>query len=570
VRGELVKYDSTTGLKKDDLFNLYKYRGKKDLLIVEGYPDALYLPTLGIENVVAVGQGLLSKKHIEGLRAFNIKSVTIAFDNDPPKKDGVITGVENTEKAIDLLKKEGIETFVIDPPLLGRHKDPDAFVTTEVKGVEKFKALVDQAESVPRWLVKQMRARHNLETDRGRENFIEEALELDASLPAHRAREGEDIIKAVVGATGYSIEGLLAQRQGIEERKNREEEQKAYQDYCRKGLRLIEGGDIVGAREYLTGTLPELRGKAVTGIIEPLSPDRYLEKLRAKPEGLKTGYKGLDNRIKIRPGAITLVAGRTAHGKTTFLMNLLVNMIDGYKEKDFFFFTYEEPGENIVTKLINIFSGHVIDDERRNFDEIESYMKGCGTERPPIPEIEKGWAKDKELFNDKRLWIADEHFFVGDLTNNIYRLQEQHQVGAVFVDYIQKIKTPYKNLQRQVELQKVSEQLLETAKDLNIPIVLGVQLGRAQGQKDRYKVRLDNLRESGDLEQDANLVLGLLNYAQATTEALEEGERIGEEPREGIRVTIMKNRDGEVDNQMGVMFLFNAPILTLKEETRWV
>jgi DNA primase len=66
-----VRYDSSFGTKKSDLFGLDKVDRKEDtiLIVVEGYPDALYFQASGIKNVTAVGQGLLSKKHLDGIRS---------------------------------------------------------------------------------------------------------------------------------------------------------------------------------------------------------------------------------------------------------------------------------------------------------------------------------------------------------------------------------------------------------------------------------------------------------------------------------------------------------------------
>ena len=150
-----VRYDATKGLRKHDLFNLHSCKDERTLLITEGYPDALYLPTLGLKNIVAVGQGLLSRSHLEGLKEFDIERVIIAFDNDPVKFDestgkGVYTGIENTKRAMNLLASEtNIEVFVLDPPSLSPHKDPDEFV--RAKGVEAFGELMKDAQVAAEW-----------------------------------------------------------------------------------------------------------------------------------------------------------------------------------------------------------------------------------------------------------------------------------------------------------------------------------------------------------------------------------------------------------------------------------
>ena len=94
-----VRRDSSAGLNKDDLFGLDKVDKITDtLVVVEGYPDALYLQALGMNNIVAVGQGRLGKKHFNELRVRKTNNLIIAFDND-----GV--GPKNTKEAVELILK---------------------------------------------------------------------------------------------------------------------------------------------------------------------------------------------------------------------------------------------------------------------------------------------------------------------------------------------------------------------------------------------------------------------------------------------------------------------------------
>lgn len=132
-----VRWDSTVGLTKDDLFNLYNCRDSEHILIVEGYPDALYLPTLDFKNIVAIGQGALGAKHIDGIKTLGIEKVTICLDNDK-------AGIENTPKAVEKFKDSGIQVYTMNPTLMGDHKDPDEYV--KANGIEAFMALCEGAE----------------------------------------------------------------------------------------------------------------------------------------------------------------------------------------------------------------------------------------------------------------------------------------------------------------------------------------------------------------------------------------------------------------------------------------
>lgn len=176
------RWDSTAGTCKDDLFGLDKINRivKKEkneekkkpidtLIILEGYPDAIYLPALGLENVVAIGQGALGEKHLDGLKNRGIKNVILALDND-----GV--GPDNTETAIKLLlSKTNIRVAVLNPNDLGKSKDPDEFVRDN--GVEEFKKIAEKATSAEKWMAGRIFNKYNLQSDLEKQKAIDETLE---------------------------------------------------------------------------------------------------------------------------------------------------------------------------------------------------------------------------------------------------------------------------------------------------------------------------------------------------------------------------------------------------------
>ena len=151
-----VRWDSTPGLVKDDLFGLDKIDNDVDtIIVVEGYPDALYLQALGMSNIAAVGQGKLGKKHLEELRKRKIKNVIIAFDNDD-------VGPKNTVEAVELIfKNSSITPYVIDPKSYGNGiKDPDEYLIKH--GYEMLKNLFDtKAEDGAVWVVKGLISGYN-------------------------------------------------------------------------------------------------------------------------------------------------------------------------------------------------------------------------------------------------------------------------------------------------------------------------------------------------------------------------------------------------------------------------
>ena len=198
------RWDSTAGTCKDDLFGLDKINRvikKKEneekkkiidtLIILEGYPDAIYLPTLGVDNVVAIGQGALGENHLEGLKSREIKNVILALDND-----GV--GPDNTETAIKLLlSKTNIRVAVLNPNDLGKSKDPDEFVIEN--GVEEFKKIVDKATSAEKWMVGRIFNKYNLQSDLEKQKAIDEALEFSQFIRNEIIKES--LIDVLAGET---------------------------------------------------------------------------------------------------------------------------------------------------------------------------------------------------------------------------------------------------------------------------------------------------------------------------------------------------------------------------------
>lgn len=291
-------------------------------------------------------------------------------------------------------------------------------------------------------------------------------------------------------------------------------------------------------------------------IIQPYTLSDLQQDLSSTKEGLKTGFKELDELVRIPNEAITLVGGRPSHGKTTFMLNLFINLINQYPDHHFYFFSFEETRQQIAVKIINILSAPFIFEEAKNLIQLEGYLR-AGVDS--LPKVEEGKQKYQELVESGRLRIIGESYNVQDLSSIIASLKSKVPLGGVFIDYIQKIKNKIRFSTRQMELQNTSEIILETAKSCSIPIILGAQLGRDKDSKD--KVKLDNLREAGDLEQDANLVLGIFNPLME--KAQEEQSQLTSRKVE-LKVTPLKNRNGLVNKTISLEF--DRPLLTIKDK----
>jgi DNA primase catalytic core len=537
------KYKYSYGIEKDTLFNLYQARHHKELIIVEGYLDCLIANARGLKGIVGTGGSVITRAQFDNAVKSGFKSFTLAFDSDQAGRVG-------TEKSIRMIYREGLKAFVITLP--EGFKDPDELIRRD--GAEAFDKLIKQAETGSKWLARYLPVKHNnLETDKDKDAATEEALTYGESirdpLLAH------DYLKTVTEVLGIPAEFLELKFENYKEKMHRQKLEKDYKDLFREASKLIEENKIDNIDTYLTEKLQNIKAGTVSKVIKPYTLTDLENDLESTVEGLKTGYKKLDDLLMIPQEAITIVAGRPSHGKTTFLLNLYMNMINLYPKKTFLFFSYEETRKQLSLKILNILSEHLVN-PKQNLHQIENYVK---FKNKDTYQIEKGKMKLKELTESSRLWVIDEPFYVNQLVNQIAYLKERYDVGAVFIDYIQKIKINGKFPTRQIELQKISETILEAAKSLTLPIILGAQLGRDKESKN--KIRLDNLREAGDIENDANLVIAINN--EAMEKAQSQNEKLTERTVK-LMLHILKNRNGAVNEE--VELVFDRPLLKIKEE----
>ena len=534
------QWDNTKGNLRPDLFNLHSCKGGKDILMVEGYPEALYLPTLGLDNIVAMGTSPFSPDYIEGLQVFNVRTVTITPDNDE-------TGIENTEKAVEILQDTGIKVYVLDPSLMSPHQNPDKYVRS--RGLKAFKELLDKGVTGSSWKLNRIIKRHKLTTDKGWDDALDEAIEYTGSLQDRQERR--KCREIITNELNVQEEELPEPIEDYTARKREEDQRKGLLDLSREVSRLVSEGKPVGEiQSYLSEKALDLRSRAGNRTIEPYTLDALKDDIQKTPEGLKTGYRELDKNLTIQPGTISVIAGRPGHGKTSFMMNLLLNMVGKYREKSFFFFSYEEPRRRLAAKLITILSQTIMT-PNQNILRIENYIQ---ENKEGVYRVDGAIQAYHTYTNENRLFLLDSHYFINDLADTLASLTHRYNVGGIFIDYLQKIKSDEKSASRQLELQRISATLLESVVSLSIPVILGAQIDLEVKGKD--ELRSDKMREAGDIEQNANIILGVWNEAKS------DDTRIVQDPVD-FTVKVLKNRDGA--QPFNIDLKFNRPILTIRE-----
>lgn len=171
---------------------------RREVVLVEGLFDVHHLRAKGFPSIAAMGSARLHASAGERLRRLGFESVVLAFDNDPPGRDGLARAVEELSRA-----RVGPAVRVVEPRLLEDAKDPDAFVREA--GVEAFRVLVDQAGCGITWrALEHTNGVSELDPAPSRRAALARAGTWLGTLPPRLSLEQEDAIHLVAARCGYS------------------------------------------------------------------------------------------------------------------------------------------------------------------------------------------------------------------------------------------------------------------------------------------------------------------------------------------------------------------------------
>ncbi|HPN84476.1 MAG TPA: replicative DNA helicase [Victivallales bacterium] len=278
----------------------------------------------------------------------------------------------------------------------------------------------------------------------------------------------------------------------------------------------------------------------------------YIEKIlrKEKPEALiETLYPDLDKRLGggMKPGEMYVIAARPGVGKTSFALNVLTNVALSPERTPVAMFSMEMTAAEIARRLLyteaKISRNDILDpslsDSNRN--SMQSRITGAASR-----------FKNAAFFIDPTPALK-----IMDLRVRVKNLIRKHGIKLIAVDYLQLMHSDEQSNSdtRQIEVSLISGGIKAIAKDLNIPVIVLAQLNRQTEQQKEGKPKLSNLRESGAIEQDADVVMFLHRDTQKQQDATRQEED------EGLfsELIIAKNRNGE----MGKSELLFFPKITL-------
>lgn len=215
--------------------------------------------------------------------------------------------------------------------------------------------------------------------------------------------------------------------------------------------------------------------------------------------GVNTGYAGLNNLTHgFQKGDLVIVAARPSMGKTALALNLALNVAqDPHHQHVVGFFSCEMNSHLLMLRLVAMAANVRSDKIQRNtLDK---------NERIKVSEA-------INTLRTRRIYIDDtSNININDLIIKARKLKnEQPDLSVIFIDYLGLITTTGKQESRQLEIQKITQQLKELARSLEVTVVCLAQLNRGVEDRDNKVPILSDLRESGSIEQDADVVM-LLN-----------------------------------------------------------
>lgn len=230
-------------------------------------------------------------------------------------------------------------------------------------------------------------------------------------------------------------------------------------------------------------------------VLNALDKIEKASKNKGTVTGIPTGFIDLDYKTSgFQPSDLILIAARPSMGKTAFVLNVAQNM--AFKEgKTVAIFSLEMSKEQLVNRLFSLES------------KVDSQALRTGN------LTDEDWAKLIEgaaVVGKSNLIIDDTPgISIAELRSKCRKFKLEHNLGIIIIDYLQLMSGGKRSESRQQEISDISRSLKAVARELNVPVVALSQLSRAVEQRPDHRPMLSDLRESGAIEQDADVVMFL-------------------------------------------------------------
>jgi len=413
-------------------------------------------------------------------------------------------------------------------------------------------------------------------TDRDIDRLLEEVVDTASRLsPTDRDRFNKEFISLeAIQELGISEQSLDLTVDRITATRDKEKQKRYTEKLLEKATNLHKSGDSKKALDLVTTNAQKAeaidRETEFNKLLVPYTEDKVRTALAGAKEALDTGYRIGQDKLELPAGALSIFSAPTSHGKTSLLINLLLQTASNYPDKEFYLFSYEESGEAILLKTLNTYLDLEI--SKNNRRSLQSYYRTGEDNFIKVEARAEFHAKRAEFFTDlittRRVNIVGSSYDSDSLIKAIQHLNKKTNLGGVFIDYFQLLNLPESRLSnygsRQTELKEICINLKDLAVDTGLPITLGAQFNREVTSP--LKIHPTKIGEAGDIERIANLLIGFWNTA--FTPALDKGDqklnKVLQEKGLNLGVPgklyleVMKNRDGVAGIEDRLLFNGNT------------
>jgi replicative DNA helicase len=244
-----------------------------------------------------------------------------------------------------------------------------------------------------------------------------------------------------------------------------------------------------------------------------------------KLRGLATGFADFDKLTGgLRPGDLVIVAGRPSMGKTSLAVNMAeYAAINPSIRASVAIFSMEMPSEQVITRMLSSVGSVPLGSLRSGRISDEDWVRITGA---------TSQLSEAKIFVDETPALTPT-----ELRARSRRIKREQGLGLIVVDYLQLMQVPGTKENRATEIAEISRGLKALAKELQVPVIALSQLNRSVEQREHKKPVMSDLRESGSLEQDADMILLIYRdevYNRDTT-------------KKGIaEIDLAKHRNGEI------------------------
>lgn len=294
------------------------------------------------------------------------------------------------------------------------------------------------------------------------------------------------------------------------------------------GLNFV--GDVEEFIDEVEGSFFNIASQSKTNFVKTLK-DSLKDNLKMLEQGdrnageisgLSVGFPSLDRKLLgLQPGQMVIIAARPGVGKTSLVLNMAVNMTKAHN-LPVVFYSYEmlspELSGRILSAEANIDSRKIRTKDYTDMDLRNMYNAVQTLAKLPV------------FINDSAGTT------LLDIKSQCRKIKAEHGLGMIVIDYLQLMKPHVRKNSREQEIAEISRGIKELAKELGCPIIALSQLNRSATSRTDKRPQLQDLRESGSIEQDADIVC-LIHREDAVDP---------NSPKKGIaEIIVAKNRAGE-------------------------